>query len=113
MLRKILATHKTQFPPVGAGWIFRGEKLHKPLDLDNRSPRDIPQFVKWHGWQAFRGGPGTCLFDMGVRDVEVQKILRLADVSTTLAHYVKLSEESTRETKRRFAKAVRRKYGIK
>src|SRR6266849_1571650 len=36
MLRKLLAKYKEEFPPVGEGWVFRGEK-GGPLNLDNVS----------------------------------------------------------------------------
>lgn len=112
VLRKILAKYKAEFPPVGEGWIFRGEKLHKPLDLDNLSRRDIPQFVSWFGWHAFRRGLGTRLYEMGFRDIDIQQILRHADVATTKAFYIKPSEESTRATmKQRFRSRVARGRG--
>jgi integrase len=34
VLRKIIAKYKKDFPPMGDGWMFRGEKLLRPLDLD-------------------------------------------------------------------------------
>ena len=42
---------------------IRGEKLMRPLDLDNLSRRDIPQYINgaWFGWHAFRRGLGTRL----------------------------------------------------
>jgi integrase len=63
LLRKILAKYKASYPSVGEGWIFRGEKMLRPLDLDNLSRRDIPQYINgaWFGWHAFRGGLGTKL----------------------------------------------------
>jgi hypothetical protein len=50
-IQEILAKYKTQFPPVGDGWIFRGEKMLRPLDLDNLSRRVIPHFINgaWFG----------------------------------------------------------------
>ena len=66
--------------------MFRGEKLLRPLDLDNISRCDIPQHINraWFGCQAFRRGLGTRLNEMGVDDKDIQLILRHADVSTTL-----------------------------
>ena len=109
----VLATYKKQFPEVGEGWVFRGERMYRPLDLDNLSRRDIPQFVKFHGWHAFRRGLGTRLYEIGMRDIDIQAILRHADVSTTKAYYIKPSERHTRATMAKFAKVARTKYGIK
>jgi integrase len=58
LLRKIFVKCKKGFPEVGDGWIFRGEKLLRPLDLDNLSRREIPKHIDgaWFGWHSFRGG---------------------------------------------------------
>ena len=45
LLQKILTKYKAEFPKLGEGWIFRGEKLLRPLDLDNLSRRDIPRYI--------------------------------------------------------------------
>jgi hypothetical protein len=49
ILRKILAKYKTTFPAGEDGWVFRGEKLLRPLDLDNLSRREIPQYINGAG----------------------------------------------------------------
>jgi hypothetical protein len=41
-LKTILQKYKANFPAGEGDWIFRGEKLMRPLDLDNLSRRDIP-----------------------------------------------------------------------
>jgi hypothetical protein len=55
--------------------------LPRPLDLDNLSRRDIPQYINgaWFGWHAFRRGLGTKLNETGVDDTEIQSILRHPD----------------------------------
>jgi integrase len=90
LLRKILAKFKVSHPPVGEGWVFRGEKTLRPLDLDNLSRREIPKYITgaWFGWHAFRRGLGTRLNEAGVDDKDIQSILRHADVSTTQAFYI-------------------------
>jgi integrase len=90
LLRRILNKYKKAFPESGEGRIFRGEKLLKPLDLDNLSRREIPQHINgaWFGWHAFRRGLGTRLNETGVDDTEIQSILRHADISTTQAYYI-------------------------
>ena len=89
-LRDILDKYKKEFPPNGDGWIFRGEKLGRPLDLNNISRRVIPVHMSgaWHGWHAFRRGLGTRLNDLGVDAKTIQTILRHANVSTTQAYYI-------------------------
>jgi integrase len=115
VLAKILAKYKTAFPPVGDGWVFRGEKLLRPLDLDNLSRRDIPQHINgaWFGWHAFRRGLGTRLNEFGVDDSVIQSILRHADISTTQAHYIKTTPEAAAEALKKFAKVARAKYGVR
>jgi len=89
LLREILAKYKKDFPPGEEDWIFRGEKFLRPLDLDNLSRREIPQYINgaWFGWHAFRRGLGTRLNEAGVDDKDIQNILRHADDSTTQAFY--------------------------
>jgi len=45
LLQKILKKYKENFPAGVEGWLFRGEKCMRPLDLDNLSRRDIPQYI--------------------------------------------------------------------
>jgi integrase len=115
LLREILAKYKTQFPPVGDGWMFRGEKMLRPLDLDNLSRRVIPHFINgaWFGWHTFRRGLGTRLNEAGVDDKDIQAILRHADVSTTQAFYVLPNRERAEAGMKKLAKVAQTKYGIK
>lgn len=115
LLKKILATYKKDFPPGGEGWIFRGEKLLRPLDLDNLSRRDISKRVNgaWFGWHAFRRGLGTRLNEAGVDDKDIQMILRHADVSTSQAFYILPNRERAEAGLRKLDKTLRTKYGIK
>jgi integrase len=116
LLRKILAKYKKSFPPMDdAGWIFRGEKLGNPLDLDNLSRRDIPQFINgaWFGWHAFRRGLGTRLHEAGVKSEDIQSILRHADISTTQAYYILPDQKRAASHLKKLDKVLRGKYGIK
>jgi len=89
-LREILDAYKLEFPPNGNDWVFRGEKLGRPLDLNNVSRRDIPLHIPgaWRGWHAFRRGLGTRLNDLEVDAKTIQSVLRHANVSTTQAYYI-------------------------
>jgi integrase len=115
VLQKILAKYKTAFPSLGEGWMFRGEKMLRPLDLDNLSRRDIPQHINgaWFGWHAFRRGLGTRLNAANVDDKTIQTILRHADVSTTQAFYILPNHERAEAGLRKLDKTLRSKYGIK
>jgi integrase len=115
LLQKILKKYKKAYPPAGDGWVFRGEQLLRPLDLDNLSRRDIPQYIKgaWFGWHAFRRGLGTRLNEMGVDDKEIQSILRHADISTTQAYYILPSVERAKAGLKRLGSVAQKKYGIK
>ena len=114
MLRKLLANYKEEFPPVGEGWVFRGEK-GGPLNLDNVSRRDIPTHINgaWFGWHAFRRGLGTRLNEAGVDDKTIQSILRHADVSTTMAYYVKPDSERGKRGLKKLTDVLQKKYKIK
>jgi integrase len=117
ILQKILAKYKSNvnFPPVEDGWIFYGQKEKKPIDMDNLSRRDIPQFINgaWFGWHSFRRGLGTRLNEMGMDDSDIQSILRHGDISTTQAFYILPSPKRAEAGLRKLGETVRRKYGIK
>jgi integrase len=72
-----------------------------PMDWDNTTRRKIiPTLraagVKWHGWHSFRRGLATMLHAAGVPDVEVQRVLRHADLATTAKCYIKSLPQNIR-----------------
>lgn len=89
-LRKILNAHRRTNGK--SEWIFAGEKMGRPLHLDNLCRREIKPIVgaRWHGWHGFRRGLATVLFGLGVPAEVAQTILRHEDVATTQAHYLML-----------------------
>jgi integrase len=113
VLQKMLAKYRKDFPSIGDGWMFRGEKMQRPLDLDNLSRRDIPKFVSWFGWHAFRRGLGTRLKDIGLADKDIQSILRYGVVSTTQAYYIKSTPEAAESALKSLDKVLRSRYGVK
>jgi len=117
LLQEILAKYKTnkEFPPVDDGWMFYGQKEKKPIDMDNLSRRDIPQFINgaWFGWHAFRRGLGTRLSDMGVAATDIQSILRHANISTTQGYYIFPNQDKAKAGLKKLTETVRKKYGIK
>jgi integrase len=115
LLRAILKNYKKAFPAGKADWIFRGEKLLRPINLDNLSRRDIPQHIDgaWYGWHAFRRGLGTRLNEAGVDAKEIQSILRHADISTTMAFYVLPDQKRAEAGLKKLEQVAKRRYNIK
>ena len=117
LLQEILAKYRTNkgFPPVDNGWMFYGQKEKKPIDMDNLSRRDIPQFINgaWFGWHAFRRGLGTRLSDMGVAATDIQSILRHANISTTQGYYIFPNQDKAKAGLKKLTETVRKKYDIK
>jgi integrase len=117
LLQEILAKYKKNkdFPPVDDGWMFYGQKEKKPIDMDNLSRRDIPGFINgaWYGWHAYRRGLGTRLNDMGVNGVDIQRILRHANIATTLGYYTFPNPEKTKAGLKKLTETVRKKYDVK
>ncbi len=107
--------YKKDFPPSTEGWIFRGEKYLRPLDLDNLSRREIPQYINgaWFGWHAFRRGLGTRLHEARIDDKTIQSILHHADVSTTQAFYILPETTRVKRGLQKLDRTMREKYGIK
>lgn len=111
-LQKILKAHKRNAAS-GGEWIFSGEKMGRPLHLDNLCRRVIKPIVgkRWHGYHAFRRGIATVLFGLGVPAETARIILRQADVSVTQKHYILLkSQGEGRAAMRRLGKIVRQKF---
>jgi integrase len=117
LLQEILAKYKAnkQFPAVEGDWLFYGQKEKKPIDMDNLSRRDIPQYINggWRGWHAYRRGLGTRLSDMGMSATNIQSILRHANIATTLGYYVFPNAEKAKAGLKKLAEAVRKTYKVK
>jgi integrase len=110
LLRTILDEHRKRYP--GQSWIFAGGKMGFALHLDNLSRRVIAPALgdRWHGWQSFRRGLGSNLYDLGVSDKVVQEILRHANVATTRDHYIVINSEKSKAAMAGFARALGRKW---
>lgn len=91
IVKQALEDHRARTK--GEGFIFQARNGN-PLRLENLLRRDMaPAFIKakiaWHGWHAFRRGLATNLYALGVDAKTIQAILRHANVSTTMAYYVR------------------------
>jgi integrase len=93
-LRAILEAHRRSNG--SSEWIFAGEKMGRPLHLDNLCRRTIKPIVgdRWHGWHGFRRGIATVLYGLGVPAEVAQIILRHANVATTQQHYLMLKSKA-------------------
>lgn len=110
-LRKILDAHRRTNGH--REWMFAGEKMGRPLHLDNLSRRVIRPIVgtRWHGWHAFRRGLATVLFTLGTPAEIASIILRHSDVSITQEHYILLkSQREGRAAMKKLGKIVRQKF---
>ena len=113
LLKAILKNYRKAYPAGKDGWMFRGEKFLRPINLDNLSRRDISKKVSFYGWQAFRRGLGTRLNEAGVDAKEIQSILRHADISTTMGFYILPDQKRAKAGLRKLEQVARRKYGVK
>jgi integrase len=113
LLVRILEAYRKKFPFVGDGWIFQGEKLLNPLDLDNLSRREISQYIAWFGWHSFRRGLGTRLNEARVDGKTIQSILRHADISTTQAYYIVPDQKRAAAGLKKLDRIMRDRYGIR
>jgi integrase len=112
-LTNALAEHRARNS--GKGYVFHGE-TGQPVRLENLYRRDMaPAFAKakinWRGWHPFRYGVGTLLHSLGTPDLIIQGILRHANVSTTLAFYVKPPAEEARKAMRKLGTALGKELG--
>jgi integrase len=110
-LRTILDAHRRKNG--SSAWIFAGEKMGRPLHLDNLCRREIKPIVgdRWRGWHGFRRGLATVLFGLGVPAEVAQIILRHANVATTQAHYLMLKSKSEGSAAmKRLERIVRQKF---
>lgn len=92
-LARILEEHRARCGWPERGYLFAARN-GRPLNVDNLARRIIRPCIKkvgleWHGWHSFRRGLATNLHRLGVKDKDIQRILRHANVSTTMNIYVK------------------------
>ena len=89
LLRRVI------LPALNRCAVFRAAEMdHAGSDHEyKRNPRP----PEWHGWHACRRGLGSNLYRLGVPDMVIQRILRLANVSTTTGYYIKTIDKDVRE----------------
>ena len=94
-------------------YIFAGG-TGNPLVIANLTRRDIAPVLEknkipWHGWHGFRRGLSTNLYELGVKDMVIQAILRHADVAVTRKHYIKTSTAQAESAMQQLAKAWKKR----
>ena len=91
-LRTLLDRHRARCGGPSGGFIFSSAKRQpmnlEALAIDVVRPALEKAGLNWHGWHAFRRGLATNLHRLGVSDKVIQKILRHANVTTTMNIYM-------------------------
>jgi integrase len=62
--------------------------------------------VEFKGWHALRRGLASNLFELGVEDLTVMRILRHASVSVTRQHYIRVRDAKVEEAMEKLTGAV-------
>jgi integrase len=91
-----------------------GPKLGKPLDLHNLANRTIrpalqTRSIPWCGWHGFRRGLATNLHTLGTPDVDVQRILRHADLKVTQQSYIEVEDRVRQAAMKKFEQALNKR----
>ena len=105
VLAHALETHRKKSTSL---YIFAGGS-GQPLVLANLTRRVIEPILKaekipWSGWHGFRRRLASSLYELKVPDKVIQQILRHADVSVTMKHYVKTSDGQAEAAMEKVAK---------
>ena len=88
-----------------------GQMFRESLDHAGRGPvRAAMKTVglTWRGWHSFRRGLASKLFELGVSDKVVQRILRHSRVSITWDRYVKVRDPKVEAAMQTLERAVNR-----
>lgn len=81
----------------------KSESDHQKANHSYQRDSRIPE---WHGWHAARRGLGSNLYRMGVPEMVIQRILRHANVSTTVSYYVKTAADDVRKAMMELEKQI-------
>jgi len=68
--------------------------------------------IEWHGWHAFRRGVASNLFQLGVDELTVQRILRHSKVQVTRERYIKVRDERAEQAMAAFEAAISATAGV-
>jgi len=88
----------------------------KYMDLDKLALRVIRPAIEsagltWSGWHSFRRATASNLFQIGVDDVTVQRVLRHSKVNVTREHYIKIRDEKVETAMAQLENAIVKSNG--
>jgi integrase len=109
-LARLLDSHRCLSGSPANGLMFRSS-VGKPINLDALAANVIVPLVtkagvRWHGWHAFRRGLATNLYQLGVSDKIIQRILRQATVAVTQNCYIKTADSEAAAAMRQFERSL-------
>ena len=121
-LRRLLDAHKATVPllpngePLPDSPVFAGAR-RKYADLDKMALRQVrPVFqsagIQWRGWHSFRRGVASNLFQLGVDELTVQRILRHSKVTVTRERYIKVRDERVEVAMAAFEEAIAKSQAV-
>jgi integrase len=107
-LAQVLEMHRLTLGSPVSGPIFPNGQGKTAVDPDSVLRRVIKPALKragiwntWHGWHGFRRGLATRLHRLGIKDEEIQRVLRHSTVAVTQKCYIKGADEDAREALRK------------
>jgi integrase len=109
-LARLLDSHRYLSGNPANGLMFLSP-VGKPINLDALAagvivPLVTEAGVQWHGWHAFRRGLATNLYQLGVSDKIIQRILRQANVAVTQNCYIKTADSEVAAAMQRFQRSL-------
>ena len=104
-------------PQIPDSPIFSGIK-QPYADLDKMALRVIRPALEsaglqWRGWHAFRRGVASNLFQLGVDELTVQRILRHSKVNVTRERYIKVRDERVETAMAAFEDAIAKSKAVR
>jgi integrase len=121
-LKRLLEFHKAALPllpngePLPDSPIFAGIR-QSYADLDKMALREVRPVlesagIKWRGWHSFRRGVASNLFQLGVDELTVQRILRHSKVNVTRERYIKVRDERVETAMAAFEEAIAKSKSV-
>jgi len=109
-LARLLDSHRRLSGNPANGLMFLSS-AGKPVNLDALAAKVIVPLitkagVRWHGWHAFRRGLATNLYQFGVSDKIIQRILRQATVAVTQNCYIKTADSDAVAAMQQFQRSL-------
>jgi integrase len=68
--------------------------------------------IHWRGWHSFRRGVASNLFQLGVDELTVQRILRHSKVNVTRERYIKVRDGRIEIAMAAFEEAIAKTHAV-